>query len=62
MVLLEQSHYIGPIHESGPFIDGKAAFDYISGRSHDGFRLTLPIWIDIYKTDAVNIYRESIAA
>ncbi|KAB8238578.1 glycoside hydrolase family 71 protein [Aspergillus alliaceus] len=46
-----ESHYVGPIHESGldVFRYGQAPFDYAKGMPHDGWRKFLPYVIDLYK-------------
>ncbi|KOC14525.1 glycosyl hydrolase family 71 protein [Aspergillus flavus AF70] len=46
-----ESHYIGPIHQSGlaVFDYGQAPFDYAKDMPHDGWRSFLPYVIDLYK-------------
>ncbi|KAE8350338.1 glycoside hydrolase [Aspergillus coremiiformis] len=52
-----ESHYIGPIHESGlaVFNYGQAPFDYARGMPHDGWRTFLPYVIDLYKNGGNNV-------
>lgn len=57
-----KSHYIGPVRDSPPFKEGKAIFDYVSGQTHDGWRITLPYYIDLYKTGTTTITQESVVA
>ncbi|KAB8071772.1 glycoside hydrolase [Aspergillus leporis] len=46
-----ESHYIGPIHETGlsVFDYAEAPFNYAKGMPHDGWRKFLPYVIDLYK-------------
>ncbi|KAJ0295652.1 hypothetical protein Brms1b_013763 [Colletotrichum noveboracense] len=57
-----ESHYIAPVysHALKAFEVGKAPFNYASSRPHDGWRLTLPFWIDYYKTGKATITQEGI--
>lgn len=55
-----ESHYMGPIHESG-IPEGA---DYVPGMSHDGWRTMLPHYIDAYKSNnqtAPNTDKEKIS-
>jgi hypothetical protein len=38
------------MRDSLPFKDGKAKFDYVKNMTHDGWRMTFPYYIDLYKT------------
>uniref|UniRef100_L2FAV8 Alpha-glucanase n=1 Tax=Colletotrichum fructicola (strain Nara gc5) TaxID=1213859 RepID=L2FAV8_COLFN len=57
-----ESHYIAPVynHALKAFDVGKAPFNYANNRPHDGWRLTLPFWIDFYKTGRATITQEGI--
>ncbi|KAJ0305351.1 hypothetical protein Brms1b_010895 [Colletotrichum noveboracense] len=57
-----ESHYIAPVysHALKAFEVGNAPFNYANNRPHDGWRLTLPFWIDLYKTGRATITHEGI--
>ncbi|OBR10453.1 mutanase [Colletotrichum higginsianum IMI 349063] len=57
-----ESHHIGPLydHAMEAFEVGKAPFNYATGRPHDGWRLTLPFWIDYYKTGKATVTQEGL--
>ncbi|QQK43472.1 Alpha-1,3-glucanase, putative [Penicillium digitatum] len=59
-----ESHYIGPLHEKSmeAFEIGEAPFNYATDMPHDGWRLQLPFWIDMYKQGTANITEESIVS
>ncbi|KAK2770088.1 hypothetical protein CKAH01_04431, partial [Colletotrichum kahawae] len=46
-----ESHHIGPLRDNamGAFVTGKAPFNFAKNMPHDGWRMTLPFWIDYYK-------------
>lgn len=48
-----ESHYVGPIHESGI---PEGASDYVSKNPHDGWRALLPYYIDAYKTGNTTVH------
>lgn len=50
------------MRDSPPFKEGKAKFDYVTGQTHDGWRLTLPYYIDLYKTGTTTVGIESVIA
>lgn len=60
-----ESHYIGPQDLTqwdsvfGP-TKGKAAFNYVDGFAHDGFRQILPHVIDLYKNNSTMLNDESL--
>jgi hypothetical protein len=62
-----ESHYIGPLHSEeydsvfGPN-SGQALYNYADGMSHDGWRATLPWFIEMYKTGSATIGQESLTA
>ncbi|KAK2035409.1 putative extracellular alpha-1,3-glucanase/mutanase [Colletotrichum zoysiae] len=59
-----ESHQIAPVysHALEAFEVGKAPYNYASNRPHDGWRLTLPFWIDYYKTGKATITQERLVA
>ncbi|KXH67234.1 mutanase [Colletotrichum salicis] len=52
--------YNQPDHALAAFEIGKAPFNYANNRPHDGWRLTLPFWIDYYKTGQATVTQEGI--
>ncbi|KAL4883403.1 glycosyl hydrolase family 71-domain-containing protein [Aspergillus karnatakaensis] len=60
----QESHYIGPLHDKAmeAFDIGKAPFNYVTDMPHDGWRNTLPFWIDMYKKGTAEVTREWIVA
>ncbi|KAK1995692.1 hypothetical protein LX36DRAFT_639338, partial [Colletotrichum falcatum] len=59
-----ESHHIGPVysHALEAFEVGKAPYNYADNRPHDGWRLTLPFWIDYYKTGKATVNQEGLVA
>ncbi|KAJ9367746.1 CAZyme family GH71 and CBM24 [Paecilomyces variotii] len=59
-----ESHYIGPLYDKAmeAFTIGKAPFNYATNMPHDGWRLTLPFWIDMYKKGTAEVTEEHIVA
>ncbi|CAG8350820.1 unnamed protein product [Penicillium salamii] len=59
-----ESHYIGPLYDKAmeAFEIGQAPFNYVTDMPHDGWRTTLPYWIDMYKTGSAEVTQESITA
>ncbi|QMW33048.1 alpha-1,3-glucanase/mutanase [Aspergillus flavus] len=58
-----ESHYIGPLRDIDnyeAFKVGKAPFNYAHGMPHDGWRLFLPYWIDMYKKGKGTITKEGV--
>ncbi|KAK7447955.1 hypothetical protein Landi51_06758 [Colletotrichum acutatum] len=57
-----ESHHIGPLynHATEAFTVGKAPYNYANNRPHDGWRQTLPFWIDYYKTGKATVSQESL--
>lgn len=59
-----ESHYIGPLLDKAmeAFEIGQAPFNYVTDMPHDGWRDTLPYWIDMYKKGSAEVTQESIIA
>ncbi|KAK2039766.1 glycoside hydrolase [Colletotrichum somersetense] len=59
-----ESHYIGPLNDNAyvAFDVGNAPFNYVKDMPHDGWRLFLPYFIDMYKNDIATITREGVVA
>ncbi|KAJ5651622.1 uncharacterized protein N7484_005345 [Penicillium longicatenatum] len=59
-----ESHYIGPLYDKAmeAFEIGQAPFNYVTDMAHDGWRATLPYWIDMYKKGSAEVTQESIIA
>ncbi|KAF7715037.1 Glucan endo-1,3-alpha-glucosidase [Penicillium ucsense] len=59
-----ESHYIGPLRDRAmeAFEIGKAPFNYATDMPHDGWRETLPYWIDMYKNGFAEVTEEKIIA
>ncbi|KAJ5117555.1 hypothetical protein N7448_011187 [Penicillium atrosanguineum] len=59
-----ESHYIGPLYEKAMkgLEIGEAPFNYVANMPHDGWRATLPFWIDMYKTGTAEVTDETIVA
>ncbi|KAJ5382695.1 hypothetical protein N7517_000606 [Penicillium concentricum] len=59
-----ESHYIGPLYGKAmeAFEIGQAPFNYVTDMPHDGWRATLPYWIDMYKQGSAEVTQESIIA
>ncbi|KAF4875177.1 Mutanase [Colletotrichum siamense] len=57
-----ESHHIGPMysHAMDAFKVGKAPFMYAENRPHDGWRQTLPFWIDYYKNGKGTVNKEAL--
>ncbi|EXF84119.1 hypothetical protein CFIO01_05622 [Colletotrichum fioriniae PJ7] len=57
-----ESHHIGSLysHAMEAFTVGKAPYNYANNRPHDGWRQTLPFWIDYYKTGKATVSQESL--
>ena len=57
-----ESHYIGPLYDKAmeAFNIGKAPFNYATHMPHDGWRATLPFWIDLYKNGQAEVTQESL--
>ncbi|KAH0420927.1 hypothetical protein CcaCcLH18_13725 [Colletotrichum camelliae] len=55
-----ESHHIGPMysHAMEAFEVGKSPFKYAEKRPHDGWRQTLPFWIDYYKNGKGTVNKE----
>ncbi|KAM0327648.1 hypothetical protein ACHAQA_005941 [Verticillium albo-atrum] len=61
-----ESHYIGPLRSTGyKAFDknrGNPPFNYAFNMPHDGWRLFLPYWIDMYKNGTATVTREGVVA
>jgi hypothetical protein len=59
-----ESHYIGPLYDKAmeAFNVGRAPFNYATGMPHDGWRLTLPFFIDMYKQGTATVTEEGVVA
>ncbi|CAG8909305.1 unnamed protein product [Penicillium egyptiacum] len=59
-----ESHYIGPLYEKAmeAFEIGQAPYNYVTDMPHDGWRNTLPYFIDMYKKGSAEVTQESIIA
>ncbi|KAJ5998516.1 hypothetical protein N7451_006326 [Penicillium sp. IBT 35674x] len=59
-----ESHYIGPLYDKAmeAFQIGEAPFNYVTDMPHDGWRETLPFWIDMYKSGSAEVTEEKIVA
>lgn len=59
-----ESHHIGPYYQNAAeaLTIGKAPFNYATLMPHDGWRLTLPYWIDTYKKGKATVTKEGIVA
>ncbi|KAH2378148.1 hypothetical protein KXV98_005294 [Aspergillus fumigatus] len=58
-----ESHYIGPLYNIDKyeaFSVGEAPVNYAHGMPHDGWRLFLPYYIDIYKNGKASITKEGV--
>ncbi|KAF9872878.1 hypothetical protein CkaCkLH20_09741 [Colletotrichum karsti] len=57
-----ESHHIGPLrdHAMGAFETGKAPFNFAKNLPHDGWRMTLPFWIDYYKNGKATVTKEGV--
>ena len=59
-----ECHYIGPLDDTQYDLfdsnHGKAAYNYAEGFPHDGWRMTLPFIIDLYKTGKATISQEAL--
>ncbi|KAF0331158.1 mutanase [Colletotrichum asianum] len=57
-----ESHHIGPIYSYAmdAFKVGKPSFMYAENRPHDGWRQTLPFWIDYYKNGKGTVNKEAL--
>ncbi|KAF7164009.1 hypothetical protein CNMCM5623_008648 [Aspergillus felis] len=59
-----ESHYIGPLYDKAmeAFNIGRAPFNYVTGMPHDGWRLILPFFIDMYKQGTATVTEEGVVA
>ncbi|PWY83615.1 putative extracellular alpha-1,3-glucanase/mutanase [Aspergillus heteromorphus CBS 117.55] len=59
-----ESHYIGPLRDNAmaAFEIGEAAYNYVTGMPHDGWRDLLPYVADTYKDDIATIATETLVA
>jgi glycosyl hydrolase family 71 len=61
-----ESHYVGPAPARAAgyeaFERGLSPFNYALNMPHDGWWLTLPYWIDMYKTGTTSVTREGVSA
>ncbi|KAI8245335.1 hypothetical protein K4K55_002335 [Colletotrichum sp. SAR 10_96] len=57
-----ESHHIGPLRPNAmeAFITGRAPFNFARDMPHDGWRMTLPFWIDYYKNGKATVTQEGI--
>ncbi|KAL4911468.1 hypothetical protein BDW74DRAFT_164932 [Aspergillus multicolor] len=59
-----ESHYIGPLYDKAmeAFAIGETPFNYATDMPHDGWRATLPFWIDMYKEGSATVTEEKLVA
>ncbi|PYI15777.1 hypothetical protein BO99DRAFT_341635, partial [Aspergillus violaceofuscus CBS 115571] len=59
-----ESHYIGPLYGNAmaAFSIGEGPYNYATDMPHDGWRATLPFWIDMYKEGTAEVTEETIIA
>ncbi|KAI8196540.1 Mutanase [Colletotrichum sp. SAR 10_65] len=57
-----ESHHIGPLRPNAmdAFVTGRAPFNFARDMPHDGWRMTLPFWIDYYKNGKATVTQEGI--
>ncbi|KAI8314378.1 Mutanase [Colletotrichum sp. SAR11_240] len=57
-----ESHHIGPLRPNAmeAFVTGRAPFNFARDMPHDGWRMTLPFWIDYYKNGKATVTKEGI--
>ncbi|KAG7291440.1 hypothetical protein NEMBOFW57_001459 [Staphylotrichum longicolle] len=57
-----ESHYIGPLDDTQyeAFDRGKSPYNYAKSMPHDGWRVHLPFYIDLYKTGTATVTEESL--
>ncbi|GJC78601.1 hypothetical protein ColLi_01439 [Colletotrichum liriopes] len=59
-----KSYHIGPLHDYALTAfkkeNGNSLFNYAEGLPHDGWRLTLPYWINYYKNGKSTVTKEGL--
>jgi hypothetical protein len=55
-----ESHYIGGVRQSPPFEHPGNLYDYIENMTHDGWRKTLPAWINLWKKGTTTVAKEEV--
>ncbi|KAF2004631.1 carbohydrate-binding module family 24 protein [Amniculicola lignicola CBS 123094] len=59
-----ESHYIAPLDDSqyAAFTTGRASYNYVINKPHNGWRELLPYFITLWKTRTASIMQESIVS